>query len=98
MKYAPILVPLVLAGCMGKTTVPFETQYKTVTVEVPAPCPALVVAQSLLDDRPVPLRLQPKPDDATVRSAKSQAQLGKYEAEGGWADRVVAALKRCQLP
>lgn len=90
------LLPLVLvAGCATKA-VPVKTEFQPVYISTPAPCPEKAVGDKLITARPTPLRNQPKPSDASVRSAQSQAQLGKYEAEGGWADQVVAALTRCQ--
>lgn len=92
---AVALLGLILTGCAAKA-VPVKMEYQTVYVNVPAPCPETGVAEGLINSRPQPLRGTEKPSDASVRSALSQAQLGKFEAEGGWADQVVAVLKRCQ--
>lgn len=91
-----LLIPLVFVGGCATKAVPVKTEFQTVQVNVPAPCPEKALGSDLINSRPTPLRLSKKPSDASVRSAQSQAQLGKYEAEGGWADKVVAALKRCQ--
>lgn len=45
--------------------------------------------------RPKPLRDQPMPATAQERTAKTAAQLGRYEAKGGWADDVQAIVDRC---
>lgn len=96
MKRLIFLLPLVvMAGCATKA-VPVKTEFQPVYINTPVPCPEKGVGDDLIKTRPVPLRGQTKPSDASVRSAQSQAQLGKYEAEGGWADKVVAALTRCQ--
>lgn len=99
MKKLVVIVALaaVLSGCAAKPMA-VKTEYEKVYVNVPAPCPETGVAEALLAARPQPLRETERPSDASVRSGKSQAQLGKYEAEGGWADQVVAALNRCQQP
>jgi hypothetical protein len=91
-----LLTPLVFLTACATKAVPIRTEIQTVQVNVPAPCPEKALGDELINSRPVPLRLTKRPSDASVRSAQSQAQLGKYEAEGGWADKVVAALKRCQ--
>lgn len=87
---------LLAGGCAGRPA-PVRTEFQPVYINVPAVCPDPLISDQLIADRPTPLREAAKPSDPSVRSAKSQAQLGKYEAEGGWADKVVAALKRCQL-
>lgn len=83
------------AGC-GAATIT-KTEIRTVRVPYRAPCPEPDVYQGIKNARPVPLRTQPKPPTPEERSAKAQAQLGRYEAEGGWADRAMSALDRCQL-
>lgn len=85
---------LALAGC--GTTAATEVRVETVNVPVRAPCPARAEYDKLKRSRPVPLRNQPMPDTAEERVAKQAAQLGRFEAEGGWADRAEAALDRCQ--
>lgn len=85
---------LALAGC-GKT-VATEVRIERINVPVPAPCPAKAEYDKLKRSRPVPLRSQPMPGTAEERVAKQAAQLGRFEAEGGWADRAEAALDRCQ--
>lgn len=92
MRY---LLPLVLLlGACTKTI----TVEKPVLVNVPvrAVCPAEDEAKRLKSERPSPLRNSPMPSTDVERVAKTTAQLGKYEAEGGWADQVVSALNRCQ--
>lgn len=90
------LVGLCLAGCAGKTPPP-EIRIERVTVQVPAPCPAKPVYDELVRSRPTPLRESPMPATKEERVARTAAQLGRYEAEGGWADQVSAALDRCQV-
>jgi hypothetical protein len=65
-------------------------------VEVRVECPSAEERQRLRDARPKQLRNDPMPTDPVERSGRSQAQLGKYEAPGGYADQVEAALDRCQ--
>lgn len=87
---------LALAACGSDGGVRVETQYKTVYVQTPAPCPKADVYVSLTAARPKPLSSQAMPATAEERNAKTVAQLGRYEAKGGWADKVQAALDRCQ--
>lgn len=87
---------LLLAACGSDGGVRVETQYKTLYVPTPAPCPKVDVYEALVASRPKPLVSQPMPPTAEERNAKTSAQLGRYEARGGWADKVQAALDRCQ--
>lgn len=94
MRLACLALCALLAGCgSGVAT---ETRVETVKVPVPAPCPDRTAYDKLKASRPVPLRDTPMPATAEERVARSVAQLGKYEAEGGWGDQVLAALDRCQ--
>lgn len=90
-----IAASCLMAGC-GSKPLQIKTEYQPVYINVPSPCPEKATGDILIASRPYPLRNTPRPSDASVRSAQSQAQLGKYEAEGGWADKVVAALQSCQ--
>lgn len=83
-----------LSACGAGTAV--ETRVQIERVPVPAPCPDRPTYEALKKDRPKPLRDQPMPASPEERVAKTAAQLGRYEARGGWADRVEAALDRCQ--
>ena len=86
---------LLLGGC-ARTVVrerPVITQ-----VQVPVQCPNAAERERLRRLRPTPLREQPMPPTAVERNARSQAQLGRYEAPGGWGDQVDAALNRCAQP
>lgn len=86
-----------LAGCGGKTSgVAVETQFKPTYITTRAPCPDRESYLALKAGRPTPLRDQPMPDSPDVRTAQTAAQLGKYEAKGGWADKVEKTLDRCQ--
>lgn len=94
MRVALVLIAaLALPACTKTITVekPVITR-----VEVPAPCPTPEERERLRALRPEPLRSQPMPETAVERNAQTVAQLGKYEAEGGYADQVDAALDRCQ--
>lgn len=96
-KIAAIAAVALLSGCMGKTggTV-VRAEIREIRVPVRTVCPDRSTYDALKSSRPVPLRTQPMPASAEERVAKGQAQLGRYEAEGGWADQVTAALDRCQ--
>lgn len=83
-----------LAGCGGG--VPVQTKWKTVTVTTRGPCPEPGVYDSIKSSRPPALRTQRKPATPAERVARTSAQLGLYEAEGGWGDKAMAALSRCQ--
>lgn len=89
-----LIAALALAGCGPRVIT--KTEIKTVQVPVRVACPDKAVFDEVTAFLPVPLRTQPMPATADERVAKSQAQLGKYEAEGGWADRAMSALRRCQ--
>lgn len=86
-------VPLAGCGAAGTAT---EVRVETLKVPVRARCPDKATYDGLKATRPRPLREQPMPADPDVRVAKTQAQLGRFEAQGGWADRAEAALDRCQ--
>jgi hypothetical protein len=99
-KLAMACVAAVLLSACGKTPPPRPVEVKTqiVQVEVPAPCPAPAERERLRQLRPQRLADQPMPATARERVAKTSAQLGRYEAPGGYADQVDAALDRCQRP
>lgn len=95
MRAIVILAALpLLAGC-GATAAAVETRVQIERVPVPAPCPADDVYDKLVKDQPVPLRNQEMPASADERVARTAAQLGRYEARGGWAERARSALDRC---
>lgn len=89
------LLALPVAACGPRVIT--KTEIKTVRVPYRAPCPDPATYQEIKNGRPVPLRSQPMPPTPEERNAKAQAQLGRYEAEGGWADRAMSAMDRCQL-
>lgn len=100
MKTIAILIAaLGLAGCMGSNTPPPAGEIRTVVQKVPvrARCPEPSVYDALKATRPRPLRSQEMPATAQERTAATAAQLGRYEAPGGWGDRAVAALDRCAV-
>lgn len=83
-----------LAACGGERPV---VEKPVITyVEKRVECPSAAERARLQALRPDPLRNQTMPATGVERSAKAQAQLGIYEAEGGYADQVDAALNRCQ--
>lgn len=93
------MLGLTVAAC-GRTPPPrpIEVQTQTVEVQVRAPCPDPAERQRLRVGRPARLADQPMPATARERVAQTTAQLGRYEAPGGWADQVDAAFDRCQQP
>lgn len=94
MKWLVLTAALMLAAC-GNEGLVIEKPVITY-VEKRVECPSPAERARLKAERPVALRNQPMPDNAAERVAKSDAQLGKYEAEGAWADQVDTALDRCQ--
>jgi len=96
MRQLIVIATLALAGCGSKVI--YKDRIVTVNVPVRAACPDKPTYDKLKADRPKPLRTQPMPATPEERVAKSNAQLGRFEAEGGWADRAEAALDRCQAP
>lgn len=89
------LVGLSLGGCATHRPAT-ELRVETVKVPVRAACPAPAEYAKLKSTRPRPLVDTPMPETAEQRVGKTAAQLGRFEAPGGWADRVEAALDRCQ--
>jgi hypothetical protein len=96
MKRLVILPALALSACGAGVS--SEVRIEKVYVSVPAACPDKETYAKLKSDRPAPLRDRPMPGTPEERVAQTGAQLGRYEAEGGWGDRVVKALDRCQTP
>lgn len=96
MRYVVIAALGLSLGACQTAPQAGEVRFKTVTVVKRGPCPSNDVYKALKDGRPVALRHTPMPDKAAVRVAKQAAQLGIYEGEGGWGDRVMLALSRCQ--
>lgn len=97
MKRLSMIALLPLAACATKPLPrPVEVKTQVVEVAVRAPCPDPAERERLRKLRPAPLAGQPMPATPRERVSKSIAQLGRYEATGGWADQVDAALDRCQ--
>lgn len=91
-----LVAALALSACGGRAAVPVETRYKTITVTKRGPCPSPASYARLKASRPTALRNQARPRTGVERNARTSAQLGLYEREGGWADQVSSALDRCQ--
>lgn len=89
-----LIAALFLAGC-GRTVTVEKPVITYVEKRVECPSPAERARLKAL--RPNALRNQPMPPTAVERNAQTSAQLGKYEAEGAYADQVDAALDRCQV-
>lgn len=96
MKAIILVAAVALSACGGRAAVPVETITRIERVPVPAPCPDRATYNDLVAGRPKPLAAQAMPATAQERTAKTAAQLGRYEAKGAWADQVSAALERCQ--
>ena len=84
------------AGCAHKRVALAPPAPIVVTVGSRAPCPDPAERARLRAARPVPLARTPMPATPRERVDKMVAQLGRYEAGGGWADQVEAVLDRCQ--
>lgn len=96
MKAVVILAAgLALAGCGARGTA-VETRIQIERVPVRAKCPDKATYDKLVAEQPRPLAQQPMPASPQERVARTSAQLGKYEAPGGWAAKARAALDRCQ--
>ena len=89
------VLAITLAGCGNGVAV--ETRYKTITTTVRGPCPDEATYAGIAAARPKALRHQARPSTAVERNARTSAQLGLFEAAGGWADKVLAILARCQI-
>lgn len=96
MRLLLILPLLAVAAC--KTTPTIVEKRVIQYVEKPVACPSAEERSRLEALRPAPLREQPMPAGVVERLGKALAQLGLYEAEGGYADQVGSALDRCQTP
>lgn len=92
---AAAVLAITLAGCGHGVAV--ETRYKTITTTVRGPCPDEATYREIVAKRPVPLRDQARPSTPVERNARQSAQLGMFEAAGGWADKVLSILARCQV-
>ncbi len=88
-----IIAALALSGCGPRVIT--KTEVRTVEVPVRVSCPDDAAYNGLKTLRPVPLRQLSMPATAEERVAVSQAQLGRYEAEGAWSDQAWEALTRC---
>lgn len=88
-----LVLCVTLAGCGPRVIT--KTEIKTVEVPVRVSCPDDSTYAEIMAQRPVPLRQQEMPTTAEQRVAVSQAQLGRYEAEGAWADQASAVIHRC---
>ena len=95
MKSMIMIAALALAGCGHGVAV--ETRYKTITTTVRGPCPDEATYAGVVASRPKPLRDQARPSTPVERNARTSAQLGMFEAAGGWADKVLSILARCQV-
>jgi len=94
VKHLLLIPTIALAGC---ATTPAIVEKPVIQyVEKRVECPSKEERARLKALRPKPLRDTPMPPTAVERNARSQAQLGLYEAPGGWADQVDSALDRCQ--
>lgn len=93
------LIALLMLAALGACS-PAVTQerIREVQVQVRVECPTPAERARLRALRPTRLQDQIMPPTAVERNAKAQAQLGRYEAPGGYADQVDAALNRCQTP
>lgn len=100
LKALPLILGIVIAAMLlsacGTTATAVETRVQVEKVPVRARCPDAKTYADLKKDRPRPLRDQPMPGSAEERVARTAAQLGRFEAKGGWADRAEAVLDRCQ--
>lgn len=92
------LTPLLAACGAQHVAAPSEIIHDTVNVPVPAPCPQDEVFNALAASKPSKLASQPMPATAQERTDKALAQLGRYEADGGWADKAWAVISRCHSP
>lgn len=91
-----IAATMALGGCFGPA--PGETRVETVSVAVRAPCPDDGVYQRVIDEQPVPLRDQPRPEGEDAVEAALRGQLGLYEGtpqQPGFIDLVMAVIENC---
>ena len=93
-KLIVVLASLSLGACGAGQAI--QVEYRPVPYPVRAACPDPAVYEELRSTRPQPLAEQPMPETAAERGARITAQLGRYEAPGGWGDQAMAALDRCQ--
>lgn len=93
-----LMIPIgMIFGCARTPPLrPVAVKTPIVEVAVPALCPASAERDRLRTLRPPRLAGTPIPETRLERVARIVAQLGFYEAPGGFADQVDAALDRCQ--
>ncbi len=100
LKLLPLLVGIILMSLIvtacGPRPAVVQTRVQVEKVPVPARCPDRASYEALKKDRPRPLRERAMPASPEERVAQTAAQLGRFEAKGGWADRAEAILDRCQ--
>lgn len=92
------VVLLALTGCVHRPIALAPPLPIVLTTVVRAPCPDPAERARLRAARPTPLARTPMPATSRERVDKAIAQLGRYEASGGYADQVEAVLDRCQRP
>ena len=85
-----------LTACQTPAAV-IEKEYVRVNVPVRAPCPDDETYNAVMAARPVPIRDQgiPRPANDAEELAILRPQLGRYEAEGGFADQATAVIESC---
>lgn len=96
MKHLALLALVALSACNPASVRPTVEKPVITYVEKRIECPSKEERDRLRNARPKPLRDQAMPTDPVERSGQVNAQLGEYEATGGYADQVEAALDRCQ--
>lgn len=93
---ALLLIPLVALGACTSTGVqPVKTVTQIVEVPVRMPCPTKEELARLERSKPTELSETPMPATQVERVARIVAQIGAYEADGGYNDQVNAILQRC---
>lgn len=92
---AAAVLALGAAGCTTTGTA-VEKKYVTVHVPVRAPCPDDAAYETVKAALPTPLREQERPATEEARHAAERAQLGRYEAPGGFADQAMAVIDDCR--
>ena len=88
MKPAIVAIAIALTGCTTATP-PVDVRIQERVVTVQQPCPVTI------PERPATLRAEDLPDDARDALRVAVASLLQFQAPGGYADRVEAALRIC---
>lgn len=95
MRFLLLCLAILLLGACAHDQGVARIEYRKVYVTVPDKCPDDETYAKVMATKPVPLREQQRPATEAEQRAAERAQLGRYEAPGGYADQSSTVLKSC---